>query len=165
MQKKKIILLSILVLVTLGIVALLFPKPKKISPMQMTATEEYSTQIGEIEYDITNAVMQPSEIIPNFSAGMIPVKYVNGCWTITTRDDANWYDYTNGQPAYMMLNDGYYKSELERGIEEKQLANNNIGVGVPDDPNLDIHTRNNIYVGTTFCSKRARRNYIHKTRM
>ncbi len=125
MQKKKIILLIILALIIIGILALIFIKPKRISPMQMIATAEYSTTIEKIEYDITNAVQEPSKIVPTISAGMIPIKYENGYWKIA--DKNNWYDYSKGQPAYIMLNDGYYKSELEQGITDDQLASKLVG--------------------------------------
>lgn len=151
MQKKKIILLIALIVIIAGILALAIIKPKQVTPMQQTAIAEYSTKIGETDYDITNLVLTPSEIMPTISAGMIPVKYENGFWTITTKEDRDWYSYSNGKPAYIMLNDGYYKSELDVGINENQLANKNVGVSVTDDPNLDIHTRFNLHVHTTFC--------------
>lgn len=151
MQKKRIILLIALIVIIAGILALAIIKPKQVTPMQQTAIAEYSIKIGETDYDITNLVLKPLEITPTISAGMIPVKYENGFWTITTKDDTSWFDYTNGQPAFTMLNDGYYKSELDIGINENQLANKNVGVGVPDDPNLNIHTRFNLHVHTTIC--------------
>ena len=61
---------------------------------------------------------------PKLSAGMIPVKWNGENWVIVSKDDAEWY---NTQPACIMLNDGYYKSELERGIKEEQLIQNNVG--------------------------------------
>ena len=61
---------------------------------------------------------------PKLSAGMIPVKWNGENWVIVSKNDEEWY---NAQPAYIMLNDGYYKSELERGIKEEQLIQNNVG--------------------------------------
>ncbi len=145
MQKKKIILLIILILIIIGIVALVFAKSNKITPMQRTATAQYSTTIGETEYNITNAVQEPSEIMPTLSAGMIPIKYENGYWAITTKDNENWYNYSKGQPAYMMLNDGYYKSEIEREITEGQLASKNVGA------DASVRPRFNLHVYTTIC--------------
>lgn len=132
MQKKKIVLFSILILIIIGILALILIKPKKISPMKMTASAEYTTKIGETEYDITNAVLEPSEIVPTLSAGMIPVKWNGESWIIADKND--WYDYSKGNSAYMMLSDGYYKSELERGIEEEQLASKLVGADVSVRP-------------------------------
>ena len=65
--------------------------------------------------------------MPIISAGMIPIKADGEYWTITTVNDTEWYDYSNSQPAYIMLSDGYYKSELERGIKEEQLASKLVG--------------------------------------
>lgn len=151
MQKKKIIMLTALILIIVGIIALVLSKPKQMTPMNLTATAEFTTQIGETEYDITNLVLNANEILPTISAGMIPIKYENGTWTITTVNDTDWCDYANGKPAYIMLNDGYYKSELERGVTEEKLMQNKLGIGVPDDPNVEIHTRHNLYVHTTIC--------------
>ena len=79
---------------------------------------------------------------PQLSAGMIPVKWNGTNWIITTANDKDWYDYSKGKPAYIMLNDGYYQSELIRDMSGKELAENNVGVGVPDDPK----TRGTIFV-------------------
>lgn len=145
MQKKKIILLITLILIIIGILALALIKSNKIAPMQTTAIAKYSTTIEEIEYDITNAVQEPSKIVPTLSAGMIPIKWNGENWEIANKD--NWYNYSNGQPAYIMLNDGYYKSELERGIIENQLASNNVGVTL----NRPVDLRYHLHVDTTFC--------------
>ncbi len=73
---------------------------------------------------------------PQLSAGMIPVKWDGANWIITTANDKDWYDYSIGKPAYIMLNDGYYQSELIRDMTNKELAENNVRVGVPDDPKI-----------------------------
>ena len=127
MRKIKVISLIVLILIIIGILFLKLSKANKIAPMQEIATKEYTTIIGQNEYNITNLVLNANEITPNISAGMIPIKYENGNWTITTVNDTNWYDYANGRPAYIMLNDGYYKSELERGVKEEQLMKNSVG--------------------------------------
>ncbi len=67
---------------------------------------------------------------------MIPIKWNGTNWVITTASDPEWYNYSNGNFATVMLSDGYYKSELQRGITDKQLASNNVGVGLPDDPQI-----------------------------
>lgn len=92
-----------------------------------------------------NAPGEAVEVKPNIpviSAGMIPVKLDGEQWIITTTSDPDWYDYSQGKPAYIMLNDGYYRSELERGVEKEQLMQNNVGAKVPDDP----QTRGSIYM-------------------
>ena len=61
---------------------------------------------------------------PKLSAGMIPIKWDGEQWVIVSKNDEEWY---NSQPAYIMLNDGYYRSELERGVKEEQLIQNNVG--------------------------------------
>ena len=68
--------------------------------------------------------------IPRISAGMIPIKWNGNYWIITTQDDKEWYDYSTGKLAYMMLNDGTYQSELLRDMEDKKLAEDNIGVPI-----------------------------------
>ncbi len=64
--------------------------------------------------------------IPKVVAGMIPVKYVNGNWAITTVNDPDWYNYSSGKPAYVMLNDGTYQSELTADMTNKKLASENL---------------------------------------
>lgn len=74
---------------------------------------------------------------PQLSAGMIPVKWNGTNWIITTKNDKDWYDYKDGKPAYIMLNDGYYQSELIRNMTNKALADENVGndaLVVPDVP-------------------------------
>lgn len=50
---------------------------------------------------------------------MIPIKWNGEYWVITTADNSEWYDYSNGKWANVMLSDGIYSSELERN---KKLA-------------------------------------------
>ncbi len=81
-------------------------------------------------------IVEPN--IPVLSAGMIPVKWNGTNFVITTQEDKDWYDYKNGKPAYIMLNDGYYQSELKRGITDDQVMENAVGndaLVVPNVPN------------------------------
>ena len=137
MQKKKIILLTALILIIITIVLLILNATKQ---MQQTITEQakanYTTEIGDQTFDITNAVLEPNDIVPSISAGMIPIKWNGRNFVITTQQDKDWYDYKNGKPAYIMLNDGYYKSELVQGITNDQLMENNVGIGISDDPSI-----------------------------
>ena len=70
--------------------------------------------------------------IPKLSAGMIPVKWDGDYWVITTQNDTEWYNYENGKFAHIMLNDGYYQSELIQDMTNKELAKDNIGCQVAD---------------------------------
>ncbi len=72
---------------------------------------------------------------PKISAGMIPVKYVDGYWTITTKEDLEWYDYLNNRPAYVMLNDGVYQSELMQDMNKngQKLAKEYIGAQIKEN--------------------------------
>lgn len=139
MQKKtkKIILLTILLLIILTIILLILNTNKQIpQTINEQAKAGYTTQVGDQIYDITNAVLNPSDIIPTLSAGMIPVKWDGTNWVITTADDKDWYDYTNGQPAYIMLNDGTYQSELIRDMTDKKLAEDNVREVIDSPDNL-----------------------------
>ncbi len=82
------------------------------------------------------AIVDPN--IPQLSAGMIPIRWESDHFIITTQNDPKWYDYKNGKPAYIMLNDGYYQSELIRGITDDQLMSNAVGndaLVIPKVPN------------------------------
>ena len=73
-------------------------------------------------------IIEPN--IPKVSAGMIPIKWDGAYWKITTKNDEEWYDYSTGKPAYIMLNDGVYQSELIQDMEGKKLAEENIGAQI-----------------------------------
>ena len=132
-KKEKIKTIIVIMILIILLLLLIFTEDivktqnkNQIGLFENTAKAGYTTTIGDQTYDITNAVAENANA-PVISAGMIPVKYVNGYWTITTNEDSDWYDYSTGKPAYIMLNDGYYKSEIEVEISEDQLAINNIG--------------------------------------
>lgn len=148
MQKKRIIIITaILVLILITILTLILTQnktnqvPKAIDE---TAEAQYTTQIGSDTFDITNAVEESP--IPIISAGMIPVKWNGEYWQITTKDDKDWYDYSKGKPAYIMLNDGIYQSELLQDMTNKKLAEENIGAQI-----LESDLRLNIYVDAKVC--------------
>ncbi len=81
------------------------------------------------------SIVEPN--IPVLSAGMIPIKWNGTNFVITTQEDKDWYDYKNGKPAYIMLNDGYYQSELKRGITSEQLMANTVGNDALVVPNVE----------------------------
>ncbi len=140
---KIVIAVCILLLLLLTI---LFANKSKLFKANTLASNEYNVTINETSIDITNVTTaEPNP--PVLGAGMIPIKWNEslGEWTITNKDDSNWYDYSKGIPATIMLSNGYYKSELEQGITEDQLAKNSVGVGVPNDPQK---LRLNIHMGT-----------------
>ena len=146
MQKKNHKLLKTIILTTIAIILLLL---LIFSEDIMKLQNKNKLNVAQTE---DNASLTTEPNIQKLSAGMIPVKWDGSNWIITDQTDNDWYNYEEGKPAYIMLNDGYYKSELERGITEDQLASNNVGVGVPDDPNSEIHTRFNLHVDSTFCN-------------
>ena len=132
-KKEKIKTIIVIMILIILLLLLIFiedivktQNKNQIGLFENTAKAGYTTTIGGQTYDITNAVAENANA-PVISASMMPVKYVNGYWTITTNEDSDWYDYSIGKPAYIMLNDGYYKSEIEVEISEDQLAINNIG--------------------------------------
>ena len=92
-------------------------------------TNKNKTKIAE---NSENELISNEPNLPQLSAGMIPVKWDGANWIITTANDKDWYDYSNGKPAYIMLNDGKYQSELIGNMTNKELAENNVGVGVSD---------------------------------
>ncbi len=73
---------------------------------------------------------------------MIPIKWneEEQVWVITTKEDKEWYNYENGLWANVMLSDGYYKSELQIGTTQEQLAEKNIGEKIEDNQLGSIFT-------------------------
>lgn len=128
MKKKKLNKKIIIALVIIAILLLIL-----LSQSIIKSQNKRKLALSE---NTPNEAILAEPNIPVISAGMIPVKMDGGNLVITTKEDTNWYDYKNGKPAYIMLNDGYYKSELERGVKEEQLMQNNVGVGVPDDSSI-----------------------------
>lgn len=78
---------------------------------------------------------------PVLSAGMIPVKMIGDNVVITTKDDSSWYNYDEDveKPAYIMLNDGVYQSELVENMLGKKLAQENIGQVVTPEEQGSIY--------------------------
>lgn len=114
-RNKKRILMFILLIILLAIILLIGITSNNqkglLSISEKVAQVNYTSQIANKEYDISNKIANPPNS-PLISAGMIPVKYNGVNWIITTKEDANWYNYNEGKPAYMMLNDGKYVSEM-----------------------------------------------------
>lgn len=124
-NSKKILFIAIIILILLASIIILTKTEKnnKINNIKQESLGLNTTNIGDTPFDITNQVTKtPNK--PVLSAGMIPVKYKNGNWCITTEDDPEWYNYEFGNMANIMLNDGYYKSEMGAGIKENQLSSN-----------------------------------------
>ncbi len=137
MQNKNHKLSKTIILATIAIILLLlliFSEDKnknKINLLENTAQAQYTTAIGNQTYDITNAVADTANP-PTLSAGMIPIKWDGTYWTITSVDDTTWYNYENGQPAYIMLNDGTYQSELIADMAGKKLAKDGVGAQIQE---------------------------------
>ena len=122
-QKLNKILLFMLIVVVIVICIILLRKRKvenintqQIGKIQMS---DYSMQVGtnNTEIDFDKAISKTREEInkPKLGAGMIPIIDLgNGMYEITNKDNANWYDYSTNKPAYMMLSDNKYVSELQQ---------------------------------------------------
>ncbi len=148
--KKILFIVLIILILSIGITA--FTKTKrnnKINNINQSAMGFHTTNIGDVSFDITNQVADNPNS-PNLSAGMIPIKYKDGYWQITTKEDSEWYNYADGKMANVMLSDGYYKSELDVGVKKEQLASNNIGNDANVVPN-DSKPRYNFYMDTKIC--------------
>lgn len=132
-MKKRVILATIVVLIGLSILTLVLNKTDKISKtVEEEAKAQYISTIGNETFDITNAVTINANV-PTVTAGMIPVKFDGNYWQITTKDDTDWYDYSNKKPAYVMLNDGVYQSEVIQNMTGKKLATENIGAQIKNN--------------------------------
>lgn len=151
MQKKKkrkqnnriiklTLILAIFLLIIFAIIIFKNPKPK-IEQYATLEKSEYSIEISSdntiLNFDTAIATTNTEVNKPKIGAGMIPIIPMDdGTYKITTFEDTNWYDYFSNKPAYMMLSNGYYKSEIEQGITSEQIMENAIGKIVPNDPNI-----------------------------
>lgn len=132
---KKILILVALV-ITLLILTLANTRLISRNPIEQ-AKLEYLTTVIDKTYDVNNLVAETPNI-PLMSAGMIPIKWNGESWQITTKDDIDWYNYNIGKPAYIMLNDGVYQSELVQDMTNKKMAKS--GIEVRDDELGTIYT-------------------------
>lgn len=115
-KKVKIaIIVSILLLLLLII---LFANKNKLFKLKALANSEYSVTINTTVIDISKATTNEPNV-PVLGAGMIPIKWENDNWVITNKNDKDWYNYSSGITANVMLSDGKYVSELTR---DKELA-------------------------------------------
>ena len=89
--------------------------------------------LSEQQEQITNTPNAPT-----LSAGMIPVKMM-GDNLIICKNDSLWYNYGEGNPAYIMLNDGVYQSEPTVDMTGKKLASENIGQVVSKEEQGSIY--------------------------
>ena len=105
-NSKKILFIALIILILLASIIILTKTEKnnKINNIKQESLGMNTTNIGNVPIDITNQIATPANK-PLLSAGMIPVKYKNGNWYITTEDDPEWYNYANGNMANIMLND------------------------------------------------------------
>ena len=100
---KIVIAVSILLLLLLTILLI---NRNKLFKKKALANNEYNVTIAETEIDISNVITsEPNP--PIVGAGMIPIKW-NGkdnVWEITSKEDPNWYNYSEGKTANIMLSD------------------------------------------------------------
>ncbi len=123
-----------LIVLLVALIALIVAIYATNSTLKTTAEVGNNIDIKGRSIDISNVISaEPNP--PVVGAGMIPIKWDDGIemWVITTANDKEWYDYSKGKWANVMLSDGYYKSELEVGIANDQLVSNSVGVSVSDD--------------------------------
>lgn len=108
----------IIVVVAVVLILLILLTADRIKNIYKNNTQ---VSISKQEEKITSI---PNE--PTLSAGMIPVKY-DGNNLVICKNDSSWYNYGEGTPAYMMLNDGTYQSEEMENMTGKKIASENIG--------------------------------------
>ena len=74
---------------------------------------------------------------PSLSAGMIPIKYVDGNWVITDENDPDWYQYGTTADtrnwANIMLSDGKYYAESAQGIDTTNKTKARKGITVAEE--------------------------------
>ncbi len=126
-KNHKIIKITVM-LIVIAVIILLLVFSKDI--MKLTTKNEIN-----LAQNIENNMIMGNPNAPTISSGMIPVKWDEGTemWVITTEADENWYNYEQGKPAYMMLNDGVYQSELMNDMTGKKLAEENIGAQIQEN--------------------------------
>ncbi len=127
-RRRRTVLAVILVALVVLIVAIYATN----TTPKMTAEVGNNIDIKGLSIDLSKVIsVDPNP--PALGAGMIPIKWDENIkmWVITTANDKDWYDYSKGKWANVMLSDGKYSSELERG---KILADvGNGALVVPDD--------------------------------
>lgn len=139
-NKIKIIIAVCILLLLLLII--LFANRSKLFKTNKLANNEYSVTINTTTIDISQITTNEPNT-PILGAGMIPIRWnkLDNVWEITTKDDAQWYNYSTGNLPTVMLSDGYYKSEDEVGITQNQIASNNpIGTPIHDEDLGSIFT-------------------------
>ena len=112
MRKNKIektnkikIVIAVIILLLLLLTIFLVNK-NKLFKTKKTANNEYNVAINEIQIDIRNVTtVDPNP--PVIGAGMIPVKWneIDSVWEITSEEDLEWYNYSEGKLANVMLSD------------------------------------------------------------
>jgi len=92
---------------------------------QKKEQEELEGIVGEMD-EITNSQYNETKGInqPKITEGMIPIKYNGTNWVICSKDDLEWYDYTNKNWANIMLSDGTYNGGTAVGTV---VADNQLG--------------------------------------
>lgn len=113
------------------------------------ATTNNSNRVATIEGNVVyingdsidiSKVISTEPNPPAIGAGMIPIKWNENAsmWEITSKDSNDWYDYSNGKWANVMLSDGKYQSELQADMNGKELAK--VGTQIKDEELGSIFT-------------------------
>lgn len=99
----KIRRISAVVLIVLGIFLLIFGVQRR-NKIQKLAVGENALEIGGSDLDLSQ-VLGEEPNPPLLGAGMIPIKWDEnqGMWVITTANDKDWYNYSEGKWANVML--------------------------------------------------------------
>ena len=125
---KRFIFAFALIILLIAIILLCTEKGEE-NDIKKLSEVQYSLNISGLNID-TSKTLSNEPNAPQLGAGMIPIKYEDGYWKITTTTDSEWYDYSKGKLATVMLSDGYYKTEAKQGMDESQLAENNVGASI-----------------------------------
>lgn len=95
-----------LAVVLISLVALIVAIYATNTTLKTTADVGNSINLNGVNIDISK-VISTDPNPPVVGAGMIPIKWDEnqGMWVITTASDKEWYDYSNGKWANVMLSD------------------------------------------------------------
>lgn len=99
-KKRRIVFVCILILLAL---ILIIGIQSRLN-LKKIALGENALNIGGNEIDLSK-VLSNEPNPPSLGAGMIPIKWNGNYWVITTIDDSEWYDYSAGKWANVMLSD------------------------------------------------------------
>ena len=137
---KKIIVLACLILLVIMIIILTYHNRNSINKVKQN---DYTFKVADLNITTVENVMGEANK-PQLGAGMIPIKYENGIYQIVSSDNisSEWYNYSEGKMALVMLSDGYYISEERQDMSEHELAKANTKRDAWVEINLDSIEKN-----------------------